>query len=692
MTLQTLLRFLSWIPLGFIFETNLVAALSSKFFQIPAFRNDTLSCLAEISCLADVPTNYQPVLLDLYSAVLSSLDVMMANTTYKQVVESDEIFVQRLSLFFTGFFNNHLAVLESKITSVGDPAHQMITKGFTHLVNISGVEDDGIFKICLEYWHGFTKALYSEETLLQAQPLAQKSRKALYANILTQVRLVMISQMVKPSEVLIVEDENGEIVRETTKDTEALSQYKTMHETLVYLTHLNYEDTENIMLEKLAFQVDGSEWSWNNLNTLCWAIGSISGSMSEEAEKRFLVTVIKDLLGLCEMKRGKDNKAVIASNIMYVVGQYPRFLRAHWKFLKTVVNKLFEFMHELHPGVQDMACDTFLKISQKCRRKFVTIQQSETEPFVCELLTQLPTIVSDLEPHQVHTFYESVGSMLAAETDIHKQQLILARLMDLPNAAWQGIMAMISNNMQQLFDQETMKEMIKILRTNVKVCSSVGSGFMSQMNDLFNDLINVYQAYSVEINARIQRQGPIATKMSEVRSMRGVKREILKLIRAFIENSKDKEVIVNQFLRAMLQPVLTDYSGSIPEARESEALLLMATCIDTLKDSISEYVPPILEHVFECTLQMITKNFEDFPEHRMNFFKLLKVAHSLLCNYLGNLIVLHRSSTIIASNHCLAFHQSTRNLLLIPSYGHLSIPREILRTRYNRIFDVSFAF
>ena len=58
------------------------------------------------------------------------------------------------------------------------------------------------------------------------------------------------------------------------------------------------------------------------------------------------------MLGLCEQKRGKDNKAIIASNIMYVVGQYPRFLRAHWKFLKTVVNKLFEFMHETHDGVQ----------------------------------------------------------------------------------------------------------------------------------------------------------------------------------------------------------------------------------------------------------------------------------------------------------------------------------------------------
>ena len=43
---------------------------------------------------------------------------------------------------------------------------------------------------------------------------------------------------------------------------------------------------------------------------------------------------------------------MVASVGRYVVGQYPRFLRAHWKFLKTVVNKLFEFMHESHPGVQ----------------------------------------------------------------------------------------------------------------------------------------------------------------------------------------------------------------------------------------------------------------------------------------------------------------------------------------------------
>lgn len=92
--------------------------------------------------------------------------------------------------------------------------------------------------------------------------------------------------------------------------------------------------------------------------------------MHEEDEKRFLVTVIKDLLGLCEQKKGKDNKAIIASNIMYVVGQYPRFLRAHWKFLKTVVNKLFEFMHgNFVNSSLVLKLLTFLKYS--CELKFV---------------------------------------------------------------------------------------------------------------------------------------------------------------------------------------------------------------------------------------------------------------------------------------------------------------------------------
>lgn len=158
------------------------------------------------------------------------------------------------------------------------------------------------------------------------------------------------------------------MVREHIKESETVVLYKSMRTVLVYLTHLDVHDTEDILTEKLLQQMNGTEWSWKSLNTLCWAIGSISGAMGkswrsphsflpfpqnfldEEHEKSFLVAVIKDLLRLCEMKQGKDNKAAVASNIMYIVGQYPRFLKAHYKFLKTVTNKLFDFMHESHQG------------------------------------------------------------------------------------------------------------------------------------------------------------------------------------------------------------------------------------------------------------------------------------------------------------------------------------------------------
>ena len=39
------------------------------------------------------------------------------------------------------------------------------------------------------------------------------------------------------------------------KDTDSINLYKNMRETLVYLTHLDYIDTERIMTEKLQNQV-----------------------------------------------------------------------------------------------------------------------------------------------------------------------------------------------------------------------------------------------------------------------------------------------------------------------------------------------------------------------------------------------------------------------------------------------------
>lgn len=75
---------------------------------------------------------------------------------------------------------------------------------------------------------------------------------------------------------------------------------------------------------------------------------------------------------------------------MYVVGQYPTFLRNNWTFLKTVIKKLFEFMKEEYPGIMEMACNAFLKIAKSTADQFTMIQNNESEPYIQDIIRKIP--------------------------------------------------------------------------------------------------------------------------------------------------------------------------------------------------------------------------------------------------------------------------------------------------------------
>eukprot|EP00118_Oscarella_pearsei_P024873 m.306992 g.306992 ORF g.306992 m.306992 type:complete len:1067 (+) comp41797_c0_seq1:376-3576(+) len=628
-TLETLLKFLNWIPLGYIFETKLTSTLIYKFLNVPVFRNLTLSCLTEIAGIEAEEYNEQFVLL--FSLTMTQLKQILPLSTdlreaYKDGRDDEQTFIQNLSLFLCTVMRNHWKVLEEKAEH-----HQTSLEALHYLVLISEVEEMEIFKICLEFWNILAADLYRENPF--SSPLATGAvsgtpRRQLYMPVLSKVRLVMISRMAKPEEVLIVENDQGEVVREFMKDTDAINMYKNMRETLVYLTHLDYSDTERIMTEKMQNQVNGSEWSWKNLNTLCWAIGSISGAMHEEDEKRFLVMVIKDLLGLCNLQRGKDNKAIVASNIMYVVGQYPRFLRAHWKFLKTVVNKLFEFMHETHEGVQDMACDTFIKIAQKCRRHFVILQQGEVVPFIESILTNINTIICDLEPQQVHTFYEAVGYMISAQTDGMARERLIEKYMSLPNQVWDGVIGLATKNVDVLKDHETIRQLSNILKTNVRGAKSIGHPFVVQLGRIYLDMLNIYKVLSENISAAVELNGAVVLSQPLIRGMRGVKKEALRLITTWVEKATDARMIRDSFVPPLLEAVLVNYKRNVPAAREPEVLSTMAMIIQKIEENVAERIPNIFDAIFECTLEMINKDFSEFPDHRTNFFQMLKAVTS----------------------------------------------------------------
>jgi len=287
-------------------------------------------------------------------------------------------------------------------------------------------------------------------------------------------------------------------------------------------------------------------------------------------------------------------------------------------------------MHETYPGVQDMSCDTFLKIARSCRRKFVLLQKDERMPFIREIIERLPQTIQDLEQAQIHTFYEAVAEIIRAESNLQVVQDLTMRLMNMPNQTWASIITQANRHLESLWDIKTVRTVINVLKTNSRVASALDHMYAVQLGRIYLEMLQVYKSYSGYVSNEIKNRGEKATHTVTVRLMRAVKKETLKLIQTFVKNSKQHqhEMIFNKLLPALLDPVLDDYKRNVPNARDAEVLLLIAELIRNLGAGMSSVVPRILDSTFSCTLEMIKKNLQDFPDVRRNFFEMIRAINS----------------------------------------------------------------
>ena len=152
---------------------------------------------------------------------------------YRSGSIEEQNFIQNLSLFLTAFLKDHVSLIEKN-----NEYRELLQDSLGYLVLISEVDDVEIFKICLEYWNVLASELYREAPFSSVSPILlclknePTTRRQTYQVILSKVRRIMISKMAKPEEVLVVENDQGEVVREFMKDTDSINMYKNMRETL----------------------------------------------------------------------------------------------------------------------------------------------------------------------------------------------------------------------------------------------------------------------------------------------------------------------------------------------------------------------------------------------------------------------------------------------------------------------------
>lgn len=641
-TLNTLAAFLDWIPPVHVFSGNMTELLVGGLLGQPQFRAATLDCLTEIAGvkldLAPGHPDYQlysSFVFTLLSSVLSKL-VEVCPLPLQSADPSVRAVSVKLALFFGAYLQSHLNVLEAgeiamSNTENGQMLRQQVALALKYELALTEIMEEEGFKICCESWLWLCKKLY-EERFQQSAVLKTPMHTEVYDPALSQLRHLLVIRTAKPTEVLVSVDEHGNTTRVNLEDTEVTALYEIMRDTLVYLTHLEPVDMYERISHRLSKQMDGSEWSWKNISSLSYAIGSISGAMSEDFERKFVVHVIKDLLALCEGKRGKENKAVVASNIMYVVMQYPRFLKNHWNFLKTVVKKLFEFMHEPHPGIKDMSCETLLRITQKCGAEFVQIQiqHDQREPYLFEIVRGLETHICDLENHQKFVFYEALGQILSNIGDVKDITYALEACMNLVTAEWTRLLQGLAANFNQLNDIEVMKKIAFVVKANQRVCSSLGHNYYIQLGKIYNDLMQLYAAYSQFLGSELAGRGKMIVAHAYFKSARAVRREILSLLQTYVTVCQVPSILVEHFVPNITQVVIRDFIASAEEVREAEVISLATECTVKLQDQLMAYAEMLLGPFMDTILSMIARDFHTYPEHRSNFFDYVK-ALSLHC-------------------------------------------------------------
>ena len=240
--------------------------------------------------------------------------------------------------------------------------------------------------------------------------------------------------------------------------------------------------------------------------------------------------------------------------------------------------------------------------------------------------------------------------MISASNDSQQQEQLIEKYMSLPNQVWDDIINQAAKNVDVLKDHEAVKQLGSILKTNVRACKALGHPFVMQLGRIYLDMLNVYKVMSENISTAITLNGEVVTRQPLIKSMRVVKKETLKLISCWVERSNDSNMVLENFIPPLLDAVLLDYQRcTVPAAREPEVLSTMSTTVNKLKTTITPQIPKIFDAVFECTLNMINKvifkmksfqnrfnltnffqDFEEFPEHRTNFFLLLQ-AVNLYC-------------------------------------------------------------
>jgi exportin-1 len=181
--LRTLQAFFFWIPLPYIFDTQLIEVIINHFIEPPNSRIEAIKCITEISSLdfkeiddPNLSRRCKEKLCYFYCLLIqrihsltkgrSLLDEYNATLQTKQQA-GFENFARQVALAISSVLRNNLDLIEemTNIAEMNENTAMLVNtaqQGLIYLVQLSNVPEDELFKISMNFWHFFASDVLSK--------------------------------------------------------------------------------------------------------------------------------------------------------------------------------------------------------------------------------------------------------------------------------------------------------------------------------------------------------------------------------------------------------------------------------------------------------------------------------------------------------------------------------------------------
>ncbi|CDH59988.1 cchain crystal structure of crm1 inhibitorleptomycin b in complex with crm1()-ran-ranbp1 [Lichtheimia corymbifera JMRC:FSU:9682] len=606
--LESLQRFLTWVPAEMVFnlshgesqsKDSLIYSLCLRLAmdQCSATCTLILQCLIEAMNRKDF-NNHQPASIPFLGCVINAvrqrgLFPSVYGMGRAQAEYASEDVIDQL-VYYTRFLTTALSVQQKMMMDTHCLTHQ---EALEDLVQLFGIDDDRIRDPCIEYWAQLTHSVLHSTQAPQLFP---------YAPIIEKLRRIVPLQIKCPDNTIVVHsDDDG--VADTAfsfiSESETEVQYKASKHLLENLTQLDAKGMETAFREMWMEHTQDSKMpSWLLLSKLCWATSAISDALPNT---QFVADCFLQLESIATRTTATNLQNAITAYRLYLAGHSVRLLNERPEFLQHILALVCTCVHSQEPYLREMACSTFSLLCNGSKHTLVLADGNG----VYALLDELDSLVTSLEPRQVHGIYGAVATVISASPELSQQQQIPV-LMHMPNKILHSLV-----KQPQPWHQGTWDMLDTIVQINVHVCTELQRSYTCQLQAIGPCLVSLYRELA-------QTEGNLLLPTK----WKTVKEHVKELTKCYVGFFKGDEG--NDSWVTTVYPLLEVLALSPPEETDMGDLLgalISSSFVQRLNTTERQgiFLQAAYHQVFERVYEDIRHDFTSKYAKRFGFFQLV---------------------------------------------------------------------